>query len=273
MNLSHIAKSTYYLNRFKKRDKILNTQRYIECIIEQYTSKSKTIHEIAAKVGVGYRLIRNILIKNKVKLYNHPKNFTNKIKSDMASLYSNGLGCYAISKIFDVDASTVRKALIRNGVELRTKAEQNIITGAMRTKSFSRRYFTFQKLIRRITEINYRHNKFIINPNNHPRTKSGFVLDHIISVKSAYKIFSKSRNWKLLYLFAHPANLQLISNSENSRKQQSSWMSVFELQEAVNDWNYKHFCPYERLWDLDDMPIYAKLESEIGHFEGYANEK
>ena len=70
----------------------------------------------------------------------------------------------------------------------------------------------YRKIVYKITEINYRKYKDQINPNDLPRGRGQYHLDHKFSILEGFK------NNILPYVISHPINLQMLTEKENISK-------------------------------------------------------
>lgn len=72
------------------------------------------------------------------------------------------------------------------------------------------------------------------SPSNRGGNLKGISRDHMISVKYAYD-HDIDHN-----LISHPANCKLMIHNENVSKYSKCSLSIDELMQKVNDWNYKY---------------------------------
>jgi hypothetical protein len=84
-------------------------------------------------------------------------------------------------------------------------------------------FILYKKIVINRTLTIYRNNVEMINPKNLKRSKSGYHLDHIFSIKQAFI------NNIPVEVISHPCNLHLIYCKENLVKQDDCWISIQEL--------------------------------------------
>lgn len=173
-------------NRWQGRDDRLTTESFI--------NRAKLVH------GEKYDF-------NKVQ-YSTPwqaVTVTCKIHGDFKSNYLllKGVGCPTCAHI------TASKTKIANG---------NAIAPEARSA-----YDLYESTVNRITEQSYRKMKSIINPENHPRTKTGWHLDHIYSKQQGFLDGIPPE------VIGHWVNLQMLDAKENRRKYRSCTFTKDEL--------------------------------------------
>ena len=238
-------------------------------VIQMY-KRGKTLDEISAGYGLKSRkTARDILRKHGITV-KWSITFNKKTMSCAKMLYDSGVGIVGVARKIGVDPVVVRRNFENAGFKLRTQTEQNQIIAQRKFKSvrcFARAEFS--QVVRTLSKYNYKYNKFHINPENKPIGKNYFVIDHIASLCSAYNYFRKTKDFSVIYLISHPANFQLLSTSENSRKSANSWLTRSELLTKVREYNLQYGCPYARFWDYKEYPIFSWVESLIGYYEGY----
>jgi len=99
----------------------------------------------------------------------------------------------------------------------------------IRKKDFESKWKLYSKIVRLMTERNYKKYKFILNPLNLKRSMQDYNLDHKFSIFDGYK-------YNILpYVISHPFNLQIITKNENAKKYFHSSLTVDELFEGVEN--------------------------------------
>lgn len=79
--------------------------------------------------------------------------------------------------------------------------------------------------VRKLTEQTYKAYKDEINPNNYPRGKNTYHIDHIVSIQKGFL------NKVPPEILASKHNLQMLSAQENNAKNADNWMTVSELED------------------------------------------
>lgn len=181
-------------------------------------------------------------------------------------------GVVGIADLMDLDPVVIRRVLKENNIKLRTQQEQNTVIGLGKTPKLETSGFDcaeFKRVIRLLTEYVYKHNCKRINPEQHLRWGAGNDLDHVFSLNDGYDLFVESGRFDLIWLLAHPSNLQLLSSSLNRSKHTESWVELDELYLRVQEYNHAYGCPFGRYSDISPYPIYQWIERQIGVCDGY----
>ena len=91
----------------------------------------------------------------------------------------------------------------------------------------------YEQTVDRLTNQNYKKYKDTINPNNltRGRTKGSYQLDHIMSK------FDGFTNGVDPELISHPANLRMMSSTENQSKNSKSHYTKEQLFEEIEKFN------------------------------------
>jgi hypothetical protein len=93
-------------------------------------------------------------------------------------------------------------------------------------------WFIYRKTVYKMSERSYKKYKNIVNPNNLPRGRNQYHLDHKFSVLDGF------RNCISPYVMANPMNLQMLSESENISKDYHSAITMEDLFHGVQNHDY-----------------------------------
>lgn len=197
-----------------------NTRRiesfnHIEELITQY-QEGRSLTELGKLYNIGKSTVK--LILDKRGLYKQPSN----TKVDMTSehiqsaiqLAKQGMAYKDIGIQLGYSVWVINRSLVTAGIT-RPKGQANLSN--------------YQAHVRRLTIINYNKYKNLINPNNLPRGKKSYHIDHIYSV---YDGFTNNISAEVI---SHPANLQMLSSSKNIIKRTKSHHTVAELMEKIKN--------------------------------------
>lgn len=109
----------------------------------------------------------------------------------------------------------------------------NIVNGLWLDPSLKSEWQRYEQTVDRLTNQNYKKYKDIINPENYlrGRTRGTYQLDHIMS-----KIDGFTNN-VAPELIAHPANLRMLTATENQSKNSKSHCTKDQLFEEIRKFN------------------------------------
>jgi hypothetical protein len=108
----------------------------------------------------------------------------------------------------------------------------NIASGLWLDPALKTDWQRYEQEVDRLTNQNYKKYKEIINPNNltRGRTRGTYQLDHIMSKMGGFNEGVAPE------LIAHPANLKMLTASENQSKNSKSHYTKDELLEAIKSY-------------------------------------
>jgi len=108
----------------------------------------------------------------------------------------------------------------------------NIASGLWLDPALKTDWQRYEQEVDRLTNQNYKKYKEIINPNNltRGRTRGTYQLDHIMSKMGGFNEGVAPE------LIAHPANLRMLTASENQSKNSKSHYTKDELLEAIKSY-------------------------------------
>lgn len=66
---------------------------------------------------------------------------------EMIKLYKSGVSMTELSRLYSVDRGTIKRHLIKEGIKIRSRAEQNILTNKKRAKKVKHDYFSNIKVV------------------------------------------------------------------------------------------------------------------------------
>lgn len=117
-----------------------------------------------------------------------------------------------------------RMTRIKNGTQINDEVIDNFID--------------YKKVVMNRTLSIYRNNYKLINPENLKRSKKGYHIDHLFSIKQGFL-----QNIPI-EIITHPCNLQMIYYKDNIKKQDECWISKDELLNNIIKYdgviNFKH---------------------------------
>lgn len=123
-----------------------------------------TIQKIADQFGVSAYTIAGILKSMEVKLRRHPLDMTKMEREEFISWYNNGASLKYLAKKYNTDKETVKRFLVRYGVDLRSHSEilkseelqktivKDFLSG-MRYRDMELKYHSDTRTIKRILVI------------------------------------------------------------------------------------------------------------------------
>jgi hypothetical protein len=105
----------------------------------------------------------------------------------------------------------------------------NIASGLWLDPALKTEWQRYEQEVDRLTNQNYKKYKELINPNNliRGRTRGTFQLDHIMSKMGGFNEGVAPE------LIAHPANLKMLTSSENQSKNSKSYYTKEQLLETI----------------------------------------
>jgi hypothetical protein len=105
----------------------------------------------------------------------------------------------------------------------------NIASGLWLDPALKTEWQRYEQEVDRLTNQNYKKYKEIINPNNltRGRTRGTYQLDHVMSKIGGFNEGIAPE------LIAHPANLKMLTSSENQSKNSKSHYTKKQLLEAI----------------------------------------
>jgi len=92
-------------------------------------------------------------------------------------------------------------------------------------------WYDYSNMVRKLTDATYRKHKQQINPNNLPRRRGYYHVDHIFSIYDGFI------HEVPIEVMAAPVNLQMLTETSNSSKNNKSWCTVNELYQRYNEWS------------------------------------
>lgn len=213
--------------------------------------------DISEKYGISWgsiRKIRNTLNLSRTNM----KIFTKGEESAIISYYSSGKGKRGIAKIFKVNPSVIHRVLVNNNIKLRGVTLQNRIIGNKKAKNSIGNSFT--KDVRSFTNFIWKKCYSSIENYGLKRNLKGFVLDHKHSIANLLKLAGRTGKIDILFwLCCHPANLEVISNKENSKKYTKNSITIAELKKRIKE--------QKRIYHKNDMDIFEYAYSSVfGNF-------
>jgi hypothetical protein len=114
------------------------------------------------------------------------------------------------------------------------RTQTRIARGLQMDPSLLDAFHVFEVAVDRITEKNYKKFKSTINPNKAVRSqyRGGYQLDHILSKVDGFNLGLDPE------IVSHPANLRMLTVSENISKSSRSDMTAVELLREIRLTNY-----------------------------------
>lgn len=201
--------------------------------------------------------IRKILdYKMREKVFRFPATDIKRMKD----LYLSGMGLVRIAGYYDVDASVVGRVLRTNNVKLRH----------LNYYRYCDRTHCLRSYIKRLTSLMFRTYEQIINPLGLVHGKYFYAIDHIYPQSRAIFNPSKLKNPINIWEVCHPANLQMLTHSENSRKSGHLVITALELRERIRKWNETYLDPYFII--ANSSPLITEIQDLYGNYDMYGQE-
>ena len=244
-------------------------KRDIKHIVDSYVSGAENITSLSDYYGFKSRgPIKRILVENGISI-EKKKEFSHFQQRRIVRSYKKGDTPQAIADEFGVDREVIMRVLKERKVKIRDQVEAGRLVSAQLWKTKSQEeieeYFRFRRLARKLTEHIYKAFKEHINPKDLTRGSSDFALDHRHSIWEAgfnpKKLYRSINIWEV----CHPANLEMLTPSENSRKGKKSSLTRSELRKRIRQWNKEFSEPYFQL----DGHILDIIEREYGIFKSF----
>jgi hypothetical protein len=236
-------------------------------IVSRYR-RGDSLTEIAR--DLGYKSNRPIF--NIVKAHNSLRAkeiaLSEEDVSVIAGLYLEGKGCSSIGAQYGVDASVIANRLKRFGVPVRSMLESNRFIGKIKTdrrRAFAPKGLYLLRDARCLTEVMYAHFKDLINPEDLPRSRDMYHLDHLYPLNRSVYNPSNLDHPINIWEVCHPANLQMLCSLENSRKGARLHITASELRKRIQDWNHEHLDPYA----IFSHPLLKQLFEAYGRYDNY----
>ena len=102
----------------------------------------------------------------------------------------------------------------------------------------------FTDRARAITRAVYTRFAKLVNPNNLPRSKTEYVIDHRYSISDCYYNPKELKDPIRLEELCHPANLEMLHCTKNLEKRAKSSITAAELRTAIRSWNKTYGRPF-----------------------------
>ena len=170
---------------------------------------------------------------------------------DAIRRYESGEGLITLAKDYGLSPHTLKK-LLKDKVELRSIAEANMVN-VFKRKPIGCNY-TVQDC-RNLTHLIWNHYHHLIEPNGRPRLRNVWSLDHMYSINQAR--LDGASIWEV----CHPANLQIVTLSYNSRKNAKCDLTRELLAEWIEEWNEQYLDPYFIISD-SSVRLFEKRHGE-----------
>jgi hypothetical protein len=124
-----------------------------------------------------------------------------------------------------------------NDPEIKAKRyATNVASGLWLDPELKTEWQRYEQEVDRLTNQNYKKYKEIINPNNllRGRTRGTYQLDHIMSKMDGFTEGVEPE------LIAHPANLRMLTSSENQSKNSKSHYTKEQLLEIIENLPFQY---------------------------------
>lgn len=207
------------------------------------------VRQISEKFNISSATVRMVRAEDNIKS-NFLVEFNPEQQEKILELYEDGIGIRGIAdRLCLKQPDPIKRFLKSKNIKLRTKKEQNIFIGERGRVPLDCKDYV--KTIRELTEIVKKlfpfqienHQKLKFNGKITDRKKK-YAVDHIYSVFDASALYKKYGRFEILWCVCHPANLRVITASENSSKSKKSLISYKQLKQKIyafdEDFNTKN---------------------------------